>query len=269
MSLTGKNPIVENFLASHGQALAQFERLPLQDIRAAIDCGRMVLLANPNHAGVTPTLIGQPARVKVNANIGTSPMINNVEMEMHKLRLAEKAGAHAVMDLSLAGDLDDVRRRIIAASPLPLGTVPLYSVAQKYVAKGKDPSDFSIEELLEEIENEAIQGVDFMTLHCGVTARGAALATDGRRILGIVSRGGSILARWMRRRKCENPLLERYDDILKICLAHNVTISLGDGLRPGAGADAGDAAQWEEVAVLGDLAVRALAAGVQTMISRA
>jgi len=105
-----------------------------------------------------------------------------------------------------------------------------------------------------------------MTLHCGVTARGAALAVDGRRIMGIVSRGGSILARWMKRRKAENPLLERYDDLLKICLKHNVTISLGDGLRPGSGADAGDSAQWEEVAVLGDLAKRALASGVQTMI---
>ena len=232
----------------------------------AIDAGRMVILANPGHPSVIPTIIGQPARVKVNANIGTSPMINNVDMEMQKLRLAHKAGAHTVMDLSIAGNLDEVRRRIIAESPLPLGTVPLYSVAQKYVAKGKDPSDFSADEFIEEIESEAQQGVDFMTLHCGVTARGAALAVDGRRALGIVSRGGSILARWMKRHKSENPLLARYDELLAICLKHNVTISLGDGLRPGAGSDAGDAAQWEEVAVLGDLATRALAYGVQTMI---
>jgi len=187
-------------------------------------------------------------------------------MEIHKLRLAEKAGAHTVMDLSTAGDLDGVRKRILEASPLPLGTVPLYSVAQPYVARNEDPSNFSPQELFEEIEKEAEQGVDFMTLHCGVTARAAALAADNRRVLGIVSRGGSLMARWMKRRNAENPLLEDYDTLLKICLKHNVTISLGDGLRPGAGADAGDAAQWEEVSVLGELARRACAFGVQAMI---
>ncbi|GAB6036578.1 phosphomethylpyrimidine synthase ThiC [Fundidesulfovibrio butyratiphilus] len=266
MSLIGKNPIVAKFLASHGQSLSEYERMPSQDIHAAIDAGRMVLLANPGHQSVRPTLIGQPARVKVNANIGTSPMISNIEMEMRKLDLAEKAGAHAFMDLSLHGDLDEVRTRFLAASPLPLGTVPLYSVAQRLVRAGKDPSDFSIQDLLDEIAKQAEQGVDFMTLHCGLTARGAAWAADGRRVLGIVSRGGSILARWMKRHKKENPLLDHYDALLDICLAHNVTISLGDGLRPGAGADAGDAAQWEEVSVLGDLARRALEHGVQAMI---
>jgi phosphomethylpyrimidine synthase len=266
MSLTGKNSIVSSYLSTHGQALAQHEHLSPESLRSGLDAGIMVLLANPAHKNVSPTLIGQPARVKVNANIGTSPMINNVDMEIKKLGLAEKAGAHTVMDLSTAGDLDEVRVRILAASPLPLGTVPLYSVAQPYVARGKDPSDFSVQELFEEIEKEAEQGVDFMTLHCGVTARAAALASDGRRILGIVSRGGSLLARWMKRRGVENPLLTDFDALLKICLKHNVTLSLGDGLRPGAGADAGDAAQWEEVSVLGDLARRALDYGVQAMI---
>ena len=266
MSLLSKNTAAAAILKAHGQLLASFERLSVEAISQAIDAGRMALLANPAHANVTPTLIGQPARVKVNANIGTSPMINDVEMELKKLKLAETAGAHAVMDLSTAGDLDAVRTRILAESPLPLGTVPLYSVAQPYVARGQDPSDFSAAELFEEIEKQAKQGVDFMTLHCGVTARGAAMASDGRRILGIVSRGGSLMARWMKRRKRENPLLEGYDKLLDICLAHNVTISLGDGLRPGAGADAGDAAQWEEVSVLGDLAKRAVEAGVQIMI---
>jgi phosphomethylpyrimidine synthase len=266
MSLTGKNNIVSSYLSTHGQALAQHEHLRPEALRSGLDAGTMVLLANPAHKNVSPTLIGQPARVKVNANIGTSPMINNVDMEIKKLGLAEKAGAHTVMDLSTAGDLDEVRVRILTASPLPLGTVPLYSVAQPYVARGKDPSDFSAQELFEEIEKEAEQGVDFMTLHCGVTARAAALASDGRRILGIVSRGGSLLARWMKRRGVENPLLTDFDALLKICLKHNVTLSLGDGLRPGAGADAGDAAQWEEVSVLGDLARRALDYGVQAMI---
>lgn len=266
MPLTSKNAIVATYLSTHGQAIAAHEHMGVEDIRSGLDAGRMALLANPAHKNVSPTLIGQPARVKVNANIGTSPMINNVEMEVQKLRLAEKAGAHTVMDLSTAGDLDVVRVSMLEASPLPLGTVPLYSVAQPYVARGQDPSDFTVQELLEEIEKQAEQGVDFMTLHCGVTARGAAMASDGRRILGIVSRGGALMARWMKRRNVENPLLTHYDDLLKICLKHNVTISLGDGLRPGAGADAGDAAQWEEVSVLGDLARRAVEHGVQIMI---
>ena len=266
MPLTQKNALVARYLVSHGQKLAAYEHMTENSIREGLDTGRMTLLANPAHAGVTPTLIGQPARVKVNANIGTSPMINDVEMELKKLALAEKAGAHAVMDLSTAGDLDAVRKRILDATSLPLGTVPLYSVAQPYSAKGQDPSDFSAEELFEEIEKQAQQGVDFMTLHCGVSARGAAMASDGRRVLGIVSRGGALMARWMKRRGKENPLLDGYGRLLDICLAHNVTISLGDGLRPGAGADAGDAAQWEEVSVLGDLACRALQAGVQIMI---
>uniref|UniRef100_A0A7C4A9X3 Phosphomethylpyrimidine synthase n=1 Tax=Fundidesulfovibrio putealis TaxID=270496 RepID=A0A7C4A9X3_9BACT len=266
MSLIEKNAIVSALLHSNGAALAAYEHMTPDAIAAGLNAGHMTLLGNPAHKNVSPTLIGQPGRVKVNANIGTSPMINNVEMEIQKLRLAEKAGAHTVMDLSTAGDLDQVRVRILEASPLPLGTVPLYSVAQPYVARGQDPSDFSEQELFEEIEKEARQGVDFMTLHCGVTERGASLATDGRRILGIVSRGGSLLARWMKRHRKENPLLEGYDRLLDICLEHNVTISLGDGLRPGAGADAGDAAQWEEVSVLGDLATRALAKGVQIMI---
>ncbi|MFP5239485.1 MAG: phosphomethylpyrimidine synthase ThiC [Acidobacteriota bacterium] len=266
MSLTQKNSIVSNYLKTHGQALSTHEHVSVEQMRSGLDGGTMVLLGNPAHKNVSVTLIGQPGRVKVNANIGTSPMINDVEMELQKLRLAEKAGAHTVMDLSTAGDLDEVRVRILAESPLPLGTVPLYSVAQPYVAKGQDPSDFSTAELFEEIEKEAEQGVDFMTLHCGVTAKAARLGSDGRRILGIVSRGGSLLARWMKRHGKENPMLENYGELLKICLKHNVTISLGDGLRPGAGADAGDAAQWEEVAVLGDLARQALEYGVQAMI---
>jgi DNA-binding Lrp family transcriptional regulator len=145
--------------------------------------------------------------------------------------------------------------------------VPLYAVAQRYIAAEKDPALFSPEELFEEIERQAEQGVDFMTVHCGITARGAAWASEkGGRVLGVVSRGGSILARWMRTHKRENPLLEEYDRILAIARKHNVTLSLGDGLRPGAGRDAGDAAQWEEVVMLGRLAGQGLAEGVQCMV---
>ncbi len=266
MSICSKNPTCSSILRTHLSALAEAEGLFPKAIEEAVNAGTMVLLANPAHKNVVPTLIGQPASVKVNANIGTSMFVTDVAMELEKARLAQKAGAHALMDLSTAGDLDAIRRDILDAVDLPLGTVPLYAVAQRHLARGGDPSDFTEEEIIAEIAQQAAAGVDFMTLHCGVTRRGAKLAVDSGRVTGIVSRGGSILGRWMRRHDAENPFLTRYDDLLDICLAHNVTISLGDGLRPGCGADAGDGAQWEEVINLGELARRAKARGVQTMI---
>lgn len=266
MSLLSLNPILTGLFDANKERLSKCEYLSESALAAGIGAGTMTLLANPNHVGVEPTLIGQPARVKVNANLGVSMLINDVDMEMKKLKLAKKAGAHTVMDLSTAGDLRAIRKRILEKTSLPLGTVPLYSVAQSHIAEGRDPSEFSGDELFEEIERQAEEGVDFMTLHCGVTERSAAMASTERRVLGIVSRGGSILTRWMKRTRKENPLLERFDELLSICLKHNVTISLGDGLRPGAGADAGDAAQWQEVIILGELTLAAWKRGVQVMI---
>jgi phosphomethylpyrimidine synthase len=266
MSILAKNRLLAELLRVRGDELARAEHLTLAAITEAVEAGRMVVLANPAHAGVVPTIIGQPARVKVNANIGTSMLVTDVAMELDKARLARKAGAHALMDLSTAGDLTAIRRDILAGADLPLGTVPLYAIAQRHLAGGGDPSDFTDEEILTEIAAQAAAGVDFMTLHCGVTRRAMELAGESGRVTGVVSRGGSILGRFMRRHDRENPFLTRYDDILDICLAHNVTISLGDGMRPGCGADAGDGAQWEEVINLGRLAARAKARGVQTMI---
>ena len=266
MSILAKNKPLAALLRSHGATLAQAESLSQDTIEAAVDAGRMVVLANPAHKDVLPTIIGQPARVKVNANIGTSMLVTDVVMELEKAKLAQEAGAHAVMDLSTAGDLAAIREDILAGTPLPLGTVPLYGIAQRHLAGGGDPADFTEEEMLAEIASQAAAGVDFMTLHCGVTRRAVGLVAETGRITGIVSRGGSILGRYIRRHDAENPFLTRYDDILDICLAHNVTISLGDGMRPGCGADAGDGAQWEEVINLGSLARRARARGVQVMI---
>ena len=266
MSILDSNAALGGLLDRHLGALASEEGLAPETIREAIANGTMVLLGNPAHPSLRPVLVGQPSRVKVNANIGTSPLRNHPECEMQKLAAAEKAGADTVMDLSIAGDLMAIRKDMLARCPLPLGTVPLYSVAQKYIDCGKDPASIDPEEIFEEIERQAEQGVDFMTVHCGLTRRGAEWATEGGRMLGIVSRGGSILARWMLRNDKENPLLTGYDRILAVARKYNVTLSLGDGLRPGAGADAGDAAQWEEVMMLGRLAARGLAAGVQCMI---
>lgn len=266
MSILTKNAALAGLLETHIDELVKKERLEADVIRQAIEKGTMVLLGNPEHPEVIPTLVGQPASVKVNANIGTSPLKNDVRCEMVKLQTAINAGADTVMDLSIGGDLDKIRKEMISSTKIPLGTVPMYAVAQVYLDSDRDPADIQPDELFEEIEKQAKQGVDYMTVHCGLTMRGAKFATDGSRTMGIVSRGGSILARWMLKNGKENPLLTGYDRILEIARKYNVTLSLGDGLRPGAGTDAGDAAQWEEVMVLGQLAKRGLEAGVQCMI---
>lgn len=266
MSILTKNAALAGLLETHIDELVKKERLEADVIRQAIEKGTMVLLGNPEHPEVIPTLVGQPASVKVNANIGTSPLKNDVRCEMVKLQTAINAGADTVMDLSIGGDLDKIRKEMVSSTKLPLGTVPMYAVAQVYLDSDRDPADIQPDELFAEIEKQAKQGVDYMTVHCGLTMRGAQFATDGSRTMGIVSRGGSILARWMLKNGKENPLLTGYDRILEIARKYNVTLSLGDGLRPGAGTDAGDAAQWEEVMVLGQLAKRGLEAGVQCMI---
>lgn len=266
MSILNKNSALRSLLDANISVLAETEALPPEQIRAALEAGTMVLLGNPAHAGLKPILIGQPARVKINANIGTSPFQNQPDCEMRKLEVAEEAGADTVMDLSIAGDLVDIRQNMLAKTSLPLGTVPLYSVAQRYIDKQRDPAEIDPEEIFAEVELQAKQGVDFMTLHCGITRRAAEWAAKGTRKLGIVSRGGSILARWMLKNDRENPLLEHYNHLLEIARQYNVTLSLGDALRPGAGSDAGDAAQWEEVITLGQLAAEGLNFGVQCMI---
>ena len=260
------NTVLKALLDLHIPRLTRAEDLPAETIRQGLERGSMVLLGNPAHLGLAPILVGRPASIKVNANLGTSPFINDASDELAKLDVARAAGADTVMDLSTGGDLDAIRQDMLAATPLPLGTVPVYAATARRIAKGQDPASFSADELLDEIARQAAQGVDFMTVHCGVTARAAALAAESGRIMGVVSRGGAIMIRHMEQNGVENPLLTRFDELLDVCLAHNVTLSLGDGMRPGAGADAGDTAQWEEVTVLAELTRRAWARGVQVMV---
>jgi phosphomethylpyrimidine synthase len=266
MSLLEKNAALRSLIEQYGASLAQAEGLHLDSICEALNAGTMVLLGNPAHANVRPILVGQPASIKVNANLGTSPLCNCPTTEAKKLQAAIESGAHTVMDLSIAGDLDALRQNMLRQCPLPVGTVPMYSAAQVLLDADKPIEELNPDALFDEIAKQARQGVDFMTVHCGLTQRGAAWAAEGGRALGIVSRGGALLARWMRENNKENPLLEQFDRLLDIAREYNVTLSLGDGLRPGAGVDAGDAAQWEEVITLGRLAQHALAAGVQCMI---
>lgn len=263
-SIFAKNLALHQLWSAHAEALAQAEALNADMLRQAIALGGMVLLGNPRHQNVAPLLVGQPARIKINANIGTSPLSSCLDAEKSKLAAALAAGADTIMDLSIAGDLDAIRREMLSLWHKPLGTVPMYAVGQKLLDSGRDIADMRPDELFAEIERQVGQGVDFITVHCGLSRKGAELAAG--RSMGIVSRGGSMLARWMRENGRENPLLEQFDRLLAICLPYNVTLSLGDGLRPGAGEDAGDAAQWEEVVNLGILARRALEYGVQAMI---
>lgn len=265
-SIRSKNAALGGLLDKHLLALAAEEGLSPESIMAALDDGSMVFLGNPGHKDLRPLLVGQPSRVKINANIGTSPLLNCLEAEQRKIKAALDAGADTVMDLSIAGDLDAIRLGMLKTCPMPLGTVPLYAVGQKILDAEREIATMKPDDLFAEIQKQGEQGVDFITVHCGLSKRGAEMAVKDNRALGIVSRGGSMLARWMLENNRENPLLEYFDRLIDICLPYNMTLSLGDGLRPGAGEDAGDAAQWEEVINLGQLAKYALTKGVQCMI---
>ncbi len=271
MSIFKKNKALSIVADKHLTNICQEEGLSEGLVREAIEQGSMVLLGNPEHKNLKPCLIGQPARVKVNANLGTSPLSHCLKSEEEKLQTALKAGTDTVMDLSISGDLDEVRQKILTTCAVPLGTVPIYAVGQKLLDADQSIAAMTVEMLLDEIQKQARQGVDYMTVHCGLTKRGAEWGDTnahdaGGRVMGIVSRGGSMLARWMLEHNEENPLLTHFDRILDIALEYNVTLSLGDGLRPGAGCDAGDAAQWEEVLTLGRLVLQARERGVQAMV---
>jgi len=210
--------------------------------------------------------IGEGLRTKVNANIGTSSDISGLPSELKKLKVCEENGADAVMDLSTGGDLRKIRREILKKSSLPVGTVPVYEAVVKTSRSGKPISAMSREDIFSVLEEQAAEGVDFFTVHCGVTKEAIKRLKDEGRITGIVSRGGAILAAWMSRNGQENPFYEDFDRVLDIALEYDVTLSLGDGMRPGCLADATDRAQIQELITLGELAKRAHERGVQVMI---
>jgi phosphomethylpyrimidine synthase len=220
----------------------------------------MVIPANVNHTNLEPMSIGVASRCKINANIGNSAVTSNVDEELEKLRYSIKYGADTVMDLSTGGDIPGIRAAIIRNSPVPIGTVPIYEA----LARVRRVEDLNAEVMLEVIEEQAAQGVDYMTIHAGVLVEYIPLVT--RRVTGIVSRGGSILAEWMVKNHRQNFLYERFEDICKIFQKYDVTFSLGDGLRPGSVADASDEAQFAELKTLGELTRIAWKYDVQTMI---
>ncbi len=244
------------------EAVAQSENLTAAQVCAAVASGEAVIPLNPNHKGVRPVGVGRLFRTKINANLGRSVTHSGQGDELEKLQIALDAGADFVMDLSVGSDdLAAIRQGMLDASPQPLGTVPVYETISRL--EGEIPQmnpDF----LLDVIRAQAEQGVDFMTLHAGLLLRHIPLAL--KRKMGIVSRGGAIMAEWMLENKTENPLWTHWDEVLDILVEHDVTVSLGDGLRPGCLADASDAAQFGELEVLGDLVQRCRARGVQVMV---
>ena len=245
---------------------AETEGVTPEFIRQGVADGTIVVVRNKKHANIRPAAIGKGLRTKINANIGTSKDRADLETELQKVRISAEAGADAVMDLSTGGDIRAIRKAIMAASPLIIGTVPIYQAAADTVAAGKAISAMTAEDMFRVIEENGEDGVDFITVHCGVTRRSVACIEAQGRLLGIVSRGGSMLANWMDCNDRENPLYEEYDRLLAIAKRYDMVLSLGDGLRPGCLADATDRGQVQELVFLGELARRAKAAGVQAMI---
>ncbi|MGB9904158.1 MAG: phosphomethylpyrimidine synthase ThiC [Desulfotomaculales bacterium] len=246
--------------------VAEKEKTDVQLIRERVAAGTVVIPANKNHLWLDPCGIGAGLRTKVNANVGTSSAFPEIAGELEKLQAALEAGADTVMDLSTGGDLDLIRREILSRCRVPVGTVPVYQAAIE--AKEKRGSIVSMmpDDLFAVIEKHAADGVDFITVHCGVTLEVIERLKKQGRIADIVSRGGTFLTGWMLHNGKENPLYENFERLLEICREYDVTLSLGDGLRPGCLADASDRAQIQELLILGELVDRAREAGVQVMV---
>ncbi len=243
------------------EAVAKREGVEAEVVRNSVATGRAVLPANRNHPEATPMIIGEEYRVKINANIGNSALGSDIAEEVEKMEWAVKWGADTVMDLSTGKDINETREAIIRASSVPIGTVPLYQTFEKAGGKAEN---LSWELFRDTLMYQGEQGVDYFTIHAGLLREFVPLALG--RVTGIVSRGGSIMAKWMSHHKSENFLFEHFDEICDICRNYDITLSLGDGLRPGSIADANDEAQFGELKVLGDLTLRAWAKGVQVII---
>lgn len=248
------------------QTVAQQEGVTAEFIRAGVANGTIAICCNKNHKNLIPRGVGQGLTVKVNANIGTSSSFPDIEPELIKLRTAIEAGADAVMDLSTGNNITASRRAIIENSTVMVGTVPIYQATVETIKKRGAVVDMTKEDLFDVIRMQAADGADFMTIHCGITKSVLKALTEEGRIMDVVSRGGSFITGWMLHNDKENPLYEYYDEILDICAEYDVTISLGDGLRPGCLADATDRAQIQELLNLGELTQRAWDKGVQVMV---
>ena len=253
-------------LTAEMEYVAKVEGICKNKVLKNVANGSLVILKNNTRKDVIPTAVGKDVTVKINANIGTSLEKSSLNEELDKVKIIETTGADVLMDLSTGCDIDKVRRKIIASTKLPIGTVPIYQAGKEALDEFKDISKLSKDKLFSDIEKQCKDGVDFITVHCGVTKFVVEQLEKQGRICDIVSRGGSMLACWIKATGKENPLYEYYDELLEIARTYDCTLSLGDGLRPGCIADAGDRAQVAETIILGELVKKARDYGVQTMV---
>ena len=256
----------ENKISEEMKICARREGVEPEFIRKGVEDGNIVVVRNKKHTSVLPIAIGKGLKTKVNANIGTSKDRIDLDLELKKVKVSVAAKADTIMDLSTGGDIRAIRKAIISQSPLIIGTVPIYQAAADTLNSGKAIVEMSADNMFDVIEEHGEDGVDFVTVHCGVTRRSVGCIKDEGRRLGIVSRGGTFLSKWMEYNEKENPLYEQYDRLLEIAKSYDMVLSLGDGLRPGCIADATDRGQVEELVLLGELTKRARYYGVQVMI---
>jgi len=263
--MTQLNEATRGNITAEMKEIATREELPIDKLRSLVATGRVVIPFNPIHSP-KPVGIGEGLRIKINANIGSSADISNLDEELEKARTAKKYGADTVMDLSTGGDINAIRRKILEETDLPLGTVPIYQAAIEAIDRHGSIVDMSTDDLFNSIREHAKEGVDFVTVHCGVTKESLEKLKGVHRIGGVVSRGGSFLVAWILHNDKENPLYAEYDYLLELAKEYDFTLSLGDGLRPGAIADGSDKPQIQETIILGELVRRARKNGVQSMV---
>jgi phosphomethylpyrimidine synthase len=256
----------KNKISEEMEICANHEGVDPEFIRKGVENGNIVVIRNKKHKSISPLAIGKGLKTKVNANIGTSKDRTDLDIELKKVRISVAAGADTIMDLSTGGDIRAIRKAIIKESSLVIGTVPIYQAAVQMLNSKKAIVEMTAEDMFRVIEENGEDGVDFITVHCGITRKSIGCLEIGGRHLGIVSRGGTFLANWIKCNKRENPLYEQYDKLLELAGHYDMVISLGDGLRPGCIADATDRAQVEELIILGELTKRARDQGVQVMI---
>uniref|UniRef100_A0A7V5Y0G9 Phosphomethylpyrimidine synthase n=1 Tax=candidate division WOR-3 bacterium TaxID=2052148 RepID=A0A7V5Y0G9_UNCW3 len=245
--------------------IAEKEGISVKELKSKIAKGEVVILKNSKRE-IIGCAVGKGLTTKVNANIGTSPEICDLKIELEKLKVAEEAGADTVMDLSTGGDLDEIRRTLLSAAKIPLGTVPIYQLPYEAKKNNKSFVELKPADFLKVIEKHFQDGVDFATIHCGINKKILKVLYKRKRICGVVSRGGSLVIEWMKYNKKENPLYEYFDEILAMAKEYDVCLSLGDGLRPGSILDATDEPQIFELLVLGELQERAREKKVKVMI---
>ncbi|MGC8872582.1 MAG: phosphomethylpyrimidine synthase ThiC [Caldimicrobium sp.] len=267
MADTLKKLAEKGIITEEMRICAEKEGVPPEYIREGLAKGEIVICKNKKSSVAKLCAIGKGLKTKVNVNIGTSKDRPLLEEELKKIEIALRYGTDTVMDLSTGGPLDEIRKAIREACPVPLGTVPIYQAALEAVEKHKKSIvEMTVSEIFEVIQRHAEDGVDFMTVHCGITKHTLERLKNKERILGVVSRGGSFIVEWMVYNNKENPLYEHFDELLDIAEAYDVTLSLGDGIRPGCIADATDGPQIQELIILGELTLRAWERGVQVMI---